>query len=106
LQKEFFFSRIPKTDIGELDKSRWGNPEIVKANNEDKKLQNFIRRIRNALSHARCEEIEINNKNYVNFQDKKDYRSPIDFEVNYSVEELKKFVFRFARAIMFDQWAD
>ena len=69
---------------------------------ENYSLKAFVRRLRNSLSHNRI-SIESSESNYIIF---KDYEKAAnaEFEVVYHIEELHKFIFRFARFFLSDEW--
>ena len=102
--KQSSFDQIPKLSFDQLNAAKWGICDIRKWGRTDRNLRGFIRRMRNALSHFRITVEEEASCNKIIFRDQKDQKGTDDFEVVYESEELDKFIFRFARSFMFDDW--
>ncbi len=103
--KETSFNELPNVIFTKLDKSKWGKCEITLWNiKKDKTLKEFVRRMRNAVSHFKITIQEKNNVNYLIFQDEDPYNKSDVFEVIYEAEELHKFLFRFTKGFLFKDW--
>lgn len=101
--QQVFFDNIPEIELDKLDKSKWGNSQIIIWNNQKKTLKNYTKRIRNALSHGR---VYIDEKCNFTFEDKKNKDSSIDFKIIYNQLDLRIFIDRFCSAILFDDWSN
>lgn len=74
--------RLDKFDLGDVDIMIWTD--------NDKRLDNFIRHLRNSLSHAR---ITINNeKPEFIFEDKLPGSEDLNFKVRMNMEQLQKLI--------------
>lgn len=103
--KETLFDELPEIEFAKLDESKWGKCEIAQWNTKkEKTLKEFVRRMRNSVSHFNVTVQRENNSNYLIFRDENPHDKNEIFEIKYQAEELHKFLFRFARSVLFKDW--
>lgn len=99
--KEAEYGKLPRWKLSEINKEEWGNFVIETCEKENPDFQYFIRRIRNSLNHYRFELKEEGDENILIFRDGKN-KKIIDFEVKFNINDLHKFIFKFARSFIID----
>jgi hypothetical protein len=105
--QQVFFDKIPHIDYSVVDKTKWGDFQINKwekkknANVEDKTLHNIFRHIRNSLAHNRYEVKE--DLTFI-FKDQDNNDTPIHTEIEFSINDLQKFVSKAKAGFIDSDW--
>lgn len=100
--KEAEYDNLPKWNISDMNKDEWGNFIIVRCDEKNPDFQFLIRKIRNSLNHYRFELTVENSENFLIFIDGLNKKN-IDFEVKFHVNDLNKFLFKFARTFIYNE---
>lgn len=96
-----FFDEIPKTPLSELIEIGWPEIHIIKGNLRQDNLQELMRYLRNGISHFHVKFLN-NDMGIISgicIWNTPQNSSPPDWKANFSLDDLKRIVFKFIELI-------
>ena len=99
--KEIFYNKIPDKKIEELEE-QWGHPciKLWKVSNSKKNLKQFVKKIRNSLSHGR---VLIGEDFSFTFEDGPNAKE-INFIVKFNIKGMLNFIKSFYNGVVVGKW--